>query len=140
MAKKSEYTVGYGKPPKSGQFQKGQSGNPKGRPKGRKAIMTIAEDVLRKKITVKEGGKTKRICKVEGVFSQVTNDALRGDARATDQVLKLVNALSMVSAQTEPQDDGTLPDEAANAALIRDYLALIDISLDEVDDTDLEDE
>ena len=28
-----EYEVGYKKPPKSGQFQPGKSGNPKGRPK-----------------------------------------------------------------------------------------------------------
>jgi hypothetical protein len=30
----SEYKVGYGKPPRSGQFKRGNSGNPKGRPKG----------------------------------------------------------------------------------------------------------
>ena len=28
-----DYEVGYGKPPKSGQFKKGISGNPPGRPK-----------------------------------------------------------------------------------------------------------
>ena len=28
-----DYEVGYGRPPKSGQFKKGQSGNPKGRPR-----------------------------------------------------------------------------------------------------------
>ena len=31
---KREYEVGYKKPPKEGQFKKGQSGNPRGRPKG----------------------------------------------------------------------------------------------------------
>ena len=31
------YEVGYGKPPKANQFQKGQSGNPSGRPKKMKS-------------------------------------------------------------------------------------------------------
>jgi len=30
----SEYKIGYGKPPKSSQFKRGKSGNPKGRPRG----------------------------------------------------------------------------------------------------------
>ena len=30
----ADYEVGYGKPPKHTRFKKGQSGNPKGRPKG----------------------------------------------------------------------------------------------------------
>jgi hypothetical protein len=32
--RKSDYEVGYGKPPKKSQFKKGRSGNPNGRPKG----------------------------------------------------------------------------------------------------------
>ena len=31
--KKSNYDIGYGKPPEGGRFKKGQSGNPSGRPK-----------------------------------------------------------------------------------------------------------
>ena len=43
---KKDYEVGYGKPPKSGQFKPGQSGNPKGRPKGAKNFKTELATVL----------------------------------------------------------------------------------------------
>jgi len=32
-----DYAVGYGKPPVGTRFQKGQSGNPEGRPRGTKS-------------------------------------------------------------------------------------------------------
>jgi len=35
---KGDYPVGYGRPPKSNQFQPGQSGNLGGRPRGRPAL------------------------------------------------------------------------------------------------------
>jgi hypothetical protein len=35
------YEVGYGKPPASGKFAKGQSGNPKGRSKGSKHFASV---------------------------------------------------------------------------------------------------
>ena len=40
-AEPGSYEVGYGKPPKHTQFKKGQSGNPKGRPKQVQAHMPV---------------------------------------------------------------------------------------------------
>ena len=41
-----EYDVGYKKPPKRTQFKPGQSGNPRGRPKGTKNLKTDLAEAL----------------------------------------------------------------------------------------------
>src|ERR1700722_1671568 len=41
-----DYAIGYGKPPVETRFQKGQSGNPEGRPRGRKSLVTLLGDAL----------------------------------------------------------------------------------------------
>jgi len=84
-----EFEVGYGKPPEHAQFKKGQSGNPKGRPKGAKNLKTIVQEVLSAKVLAKEGDKVTSVSKLEGIVINQTNKALNGDPKAASQVLSL---------------------------------------------------
>jgi len=79
--------AGYGKPPKSRRFKKGQSGNPKGRPKGVKNFQTELRSVLRSKVTVTEAGKLKSVSTVEAALMRLREKALKGDQRALEIVL-----------------------------------------------------
>ena len=85
----SEYKVGYGKPPKSGQFKRGKSGNPKGRPKGSLKLATDLAAELNEQITVREDGKPRRVSKQRALIKSLMAKALQGDIRANSAVLSL---------------------------------------------------
>ena len=50
------HQVGYGRPPLHTRFKPGQSGNPKGRPKGAKNEDTILREIMNRPIDIREGG------------------------------------------------------------------------------------
>src|SRR6516164_7045004 len=81
------YSVGYGKPPSGSRFKPGQSGNPKGRPKGTKNRITIFNQALNERVVVMERGRRKSITKQEAIFKQLVNRAASGDHRATQLVI-----------------------------------------------------
>jgi Family of unknown function (DUF5681) len=57
----ASYEVGYGRPPRHSRFKPGQSGNPKGRPKGSKSLKTLLEGALSLPITITECGVPRTI-------------------------------------------------------------------------------
>ena len=82
-------TVGYRMPPTKRRFKKGQSGNPKGRPKGSRNLTMLVQRELNAPIEVTEKGKTRRIRRREAVVKTLVNDAIRGKDSARKQVVDL---------------------------------------------------
>ncbi len=84
-----DYEVGYAKPPKYGQFKPGFSGNPKGRPKGKKNLRTIFAEELNELVWVTEGGKKIKVTKQHALIKTLTAKALNGDTRSALALIKL---------------------------------------------------
>src|SRR5580698_1514989 len=81
--KQDNYEVGYRKPPKNTQFQKGVSGNPKGRPKKAADFLSIFMKESESLIPINEDGRRDLISKQEAVIKQLTNKAMTGNIPAT---------------------------------------------------------
>ena len=92
--KKVDYDVGYAKPPKDTQFRKGESGNPRGRPKGRQNSVTILNKVLNETVTITENNQRQTITKLEATVKQVVNKAMTGNTQSIR--LLLANLVPLV--------------------------------------------
>jgi len=104
MSDDRPYTVGFGKPPKRTQFREGQSGNPSGRPKGKKNLATVVERELQEKVIINENGQRRTITKLEAAIKQVVNKAAGGDLVALRQLHALVRS-GEETAVEEPQQE-----------------------------------
>lgn len=85
---KQNSAVGYGRPPVNRQFKPGQSGNPRGRPKGSKDLVTVAAKALSRLVKVRENGKTRTLTKWEAMIEIMVNKAVAGDPKAFAMVLQ----------------------------------------------------
>lgn len=86
-------TGGYGKPPKHTRFQKGRSGNPKGRPKGSKNLDTLLVESVNERVTINENGVPKKVSKLAAMHKQLANKGATGDLRALQMILQKLEAL-----------------------------------------------
>lgn len=84
-----DYEVGYKKPPKSGQFKKGQSGNPKGRPKGAKSPKNLVLALLTERILVKTQNGVRKMSKMDALLHKQAEKAGKGDDKAFRVLLNL---------------------------------------------------
>ena len=92
--------VGYGRPPRHTRFEKGQSGNPKGRPGGAKNLSTLLSEALNERVIIAENGRRREISKRQAIIKQLVNQAAKGGWRPAKLVLDIEQDLER---RTEPE-------------------------------------
>jgi Family of unknown function (DUF5681) len=85
--KERDYKVGYGKPPCRTRFQKGQSGNPQGRPSGAKNLANLLSAALNERVIIDENGVRRKLPKGHAFIKRLVDRAVAGDWRAAKILL-----------------------------------------------------
>ena len=105
---KEEEAVGYKRPPKSGQFKKGESGNPGGRRKKNGPIKLDVEGILQELFSVKVAGQTRTMSAKEVEIRQILKKAIeKKDFRSIAYLLELFEKHGCI-AESESRNSGVI--------------------------------
>ena len=110
-----DYEVGYARPPVNTRFKPGQSGNPKGRPKGTKNLKTDLMEEANETILVREDGRKVRISRQRAVIKTLFMKALKGDVRSMAKILELIMTVNGLA----PEDEAEEPLSADEEEVLR---------------------
>lgn len=113
--------IGNRRPPKHSQFKPGQSGNLKGRPKGRISLTRLLERHLDAKMTATIGGRTKTITRREALIYGFVGDALKGKDRVRKHMIDLLLILEARNGPTTADAGNDAQDDAIIKNLLQRY-------------------
>jgi hypothetical protein len=102
-APRGDYEVGYRRPPEGTRFKKGQSGNPKGRPRKVENLATVLHQVLAERVRVREGDAVRTVSKWEAMIQTLSNKAMKGDTRAFNAVSTLAQKAGQLETAEQPR-------------------------------------
>lgn len=78
------------RPPTSGRFKKGKSGNPKGRPKGTRNLQTDLTSLMKKRVPIRQDGEQRFVSRQELMLLKLFEQAAKGDSRASTQIFNML--------------------------------------------------
>jgi hypothetical protein len=80
--------IGYKQPPLKSRWQKGQSGNPRKKPRPPETALEMVDRTLLSLVTVTFDGETKRVTALEAIVSQFQIKEMAGNTRASRILLE----------------------------------------------------
>lgn len=104
----NDYKVGYGKPPANNRFKQGQSGNPRGRPRGSKnkkptlnaeRLKDIILEEAYRSIKINDGPSQVTVPMAQAVMRSLAHNAVKGNTRAQRLFAEMVSSTEAQNSQ-----------------------------------------
>ncbi len=115
------FKVGYRKPPQHTRFKKGQSGNPRGRKKGRRNLRDVVLTTLDERIWIREGDTRRKISKMDALVRTTVNRVIAGDAKAVGLFMALMRVTNLIS--EEPDGPSTAALSLEDESILANFLS-----------------
>jgi hypothetical protein len=94
---------------RTGQFQKGFSGNRRGRPLKARSTRAVIQEMLESKVSLTVDGKIAKMSVVEAMAARMKKEALTGSLRALERGLMVAERYSLQDAPvSQPTEDLSL--------------------------------
>jgi hypothetical protein len=112
------YNVGYCRPPLHSRFKPGQSGNPRGRPKGPKGIEQVLRQALERRVPDPRGGRRKI-----SMLQLIVESLVVGAAKRDPRMLRLL--IGLLDRHGEREADAANCEEldVTDREILEQYLA-----------------
>jgi hypothetical protein len=115
-----DYPVGRGKTPEHSRYKPGQSGNPKGRPKGARNMKTEFNEEMNERVELTIDGKPRKMTKRRAVTKAAISKAAKGNVTAQRTVFELDMKLNGI-----PEEKIERPLSAAEQQMLVSLKALL---------------
>jgi hypothetical protein len=126
--RRGDYPVGYARPPRHTRFEKGRSGNPRGRPPGAKNLKALLSAALDQSVIVTENGRRRKLTKREAIITQLVNRSATADLRALKILLDMVRE---IEAQNDPAAGETRAFSEADERVLEQLQARLSVGKSE---------
>jgi Family of unknown function (DUF5681) len=107
QALKGDYAIGKGRPPVQTRWRPGQSGNPNGRPKGRRNVTSDLKKIASKAIAVRDGETERRLSLAAANLLAHGVKGAKGDPRSSTLFFNRLDKMGVLESEEGFESDGS---------------------------------